>query len=414
MSAHIFSMINFSEIKNKKVYTEDNVYVGIVDDLIFIFTETPYISKLVVKPAIQTEDAQLLIPIEYLNKINERLTLSKNYRTAQLQENELFILRNLIDKQIIDIEGHKVVRVNDVLLQKKNGHVFLITGVDVGFLGILRWFGVEKMAEKLADFFGLQIASRFISWATIQPLELARGKVVLNTQQDKLQKLHPADLADYLEETNVKNIIKIIDLLDKNFAARVIGELNLNYQIALLKHVNSEKAVKIFSLIDSEEAVDILAQFSAKRRESILKQLSSAKRSEFEKLLKFDKTSVGQYLTAEFMTVKSSDTASSIIYKIRKEAADLSFLMYIYVVNAEDHLVGVFTLHELILQHPEMQAYKFMIQNVIVVHLHTSLHTVFRKFIKYSISAMPVVDNVKKIIGIITIDDIGQTFLDKI
>jgi len=407
-------MINFSEIKNKKVYTEDNVYIGIVDDLIFIFTETPYISKLVIKPTTQTESGQLLIPIEYVSKINTVLMLSKNYQTAELQENELYVLRNMIDKQIIDIQGHKVVRVNDVLLQKKNGQSYIITGVDVGFLGILRWFGMEKFVEKFAGFLGVQIASRFISWSTIQPLELARGKVVLNTQQEKLQKLHPADLADYLEQTNVKNIIKIIDLLDKKFAAEVIGELNLNYQISLLKHVELEKAVKIFSLIDPDEAVDILAQFSTKRRETLLKQLSSSKRHELEKLLAFDDTSVGQYLTTEYMVVKSSETAVSIIDKVRKDTADVSSLLYIYVVNHEEQLVGVFTLHELILQSPEAQAYKFMVQNTIVVHLHTSLHTVFRKLIKYSISAMPVIDNDKKIIGIITIDDIGHIFLGKI
>lgn len=407
-------MIYFSEIKNKKVYTEDNVYVGSVDDLIFIFTETPYISKLVIKPTTQIEGVHLLIPIEYLRKINKLLVISKNYQTAQLQENELYILRNLIDKQIIDINGHKVVRVNDVLLQKKNDQSFIITGVDVGFLGILRWFGVEKIAEKLFSFFSFQIASRFISWSTIQPLELARGKVVLNIHQEKLQKLHPADLADYLEQTNIKNIIKIVDLLDKNFAAEVIGELNLNYQIALLKHVHVEKAVKIISLIDADEAVDILAQFSPKRREALLNQLSSSKRHELEKLLKYDNTSVGQYLTTEFMYVKSSETTSAIIDAVRKNTADLSSLLYIYVVNNEEQLVGVFSLHELILQSPETQAYKFMIQNAIVAHLHTSVHTVFRKLIKYSISSLPIIDNDKKILGIITIDDIGHIFLDKI
>ena len=114
------------------------------------------------------------------------------------------------------------------------------------------------------------------------------------------------------------------------------------------------------------------------------------------------------------MVVKSSETAVSIIDKVRKDTADVSSLLYIYVVNHEEQLVGVFTLHELILQSPEAQAYKFMVQNTIVVHLHTSLHTVFRKLIKYSISAMPVIDNDKKIIGIITIDDIGHIFLGKI
>lgn len=407
-------MLYFSEIKNKKVYSEDSVYIGTVDDLVFCFTETPYITKILIQPAKQISQGKFYIPINYLIRINDTITVAKNYQTAELQENELFLVRNLIDKQIIDIEGHKVVRVNDVLLQNKNTTVFLVTGVDVGFLGILRWFGIEKVIEKLLAVFGRQISSRFVSWSNIQPLELARGKVVLNIQQEKLQRLHPADLADYLESTNVKNIIKIIDLLDKEFAVKVITELNLNYQISLLKNLGFEKTMKILSLIDADEAVDILTQFSQKRREAVLKGLPHGKRSELERLLRFEKTSVGQYLNPDFVAVKSTETVAFIIDRIKKSTADMSFLLYIYVINNDNQLVGVTTLHELLLQRPETPAYKFMTQNVVVVHLHTSLHTVFRKFIKYRISALPVVDMDKKIIGIVTMDDIGEIFLDKI
>lgn len=406
-------MIYFSEIKNKKVYTEDNLYIGTVDDLVFCFTKTPYITKILVKPSKQLGQEKLFIPVHHLLRINNVIIVAKNYETSQLQENELFVVRNLVDKQIIDIEGNKIVRVNDVLLQKKNGTTILITGVDVGILGVLRWFGAENIMEKFLAFFGQQIASRFVAWSNIQPLELARGKVVLNIKQDKLQKLHPADLADYLESTNVKNIIKIIDLLDREFAIKVIAELNLNYQISLLKNLGFEKTIKIISLIDADEAVDILTQFSLRRRDAILKGVTKEKRHELESLLRFGTTSIGHYLNPDAVIVKSADTVISVTEKIKKEYADISFLLYVYIINNQDQLVGVFNLHELILQRPETPVYKFMTQNVIVVHLHTSLHTVFRKLIKYKLSALPVVQTDKKIIGIVTMDDVGEIFLDK-
>lgn len=407
-------MLYFSEVKNKKVFTEDGVYIGKIDDLIFRYTETPYITKILVKPVKQLSNENLFIPIENILKLNTIIAISKNYQTSSLSENELFVARNLIDKQIIDISGNKVVRVNDVIIQKKNGNCFFITGVDIGILGILRWFGIEKIISIFFSLFKKPLASSIVSWSNIQPLELSRGKIMLNVKQDKLEKLHPADLADYLEITNLKNIIKIINLLDRDFAAKVISELNLNYQISLLKNLEFKKTLKIISLIDPDEAVDILTQLSPKRRKAILDNLDNEKRKEIKNLLRFGNTSVGKFLTTEFLTVKSSDTVSYIIDKIKHESADMSFLAYVYVINENNQLLGVFNLHELVLQQLDTPAYKFMAQNVAVVHLTTSLLTVFRKFIKYKISGLPVIDNDKKLIGIVTMDDIGEIFLDKI
>ncbi|HLC94763.1 MAG TPA: CBS domain-containing protein [Patescibacteria group bacterium] len=407
-------MIYFSEIKNKRVYTEDGLLIGTLDDAVFTLTETPQIVKIVVKPLKQISQEALYIPHQYLLRMSPTVAVSKNYETTILAENELFVFKNLVDKQIIDMSGQKVVRVNDVVIQQKNGNFFFIGGVDIGLVGILRRFGADKIIEKVSAFFGKGLTSTIIPWSNIQPLELTRGKVVLNIKQEKLQKLHPADLADYLEATNVRNIVKIIDLLDKEFAAKVIAELNLNYQISLLKKLAFEKTVKILSLIDPDEAVDILTQFSSKRREGVLKSLPRDRRSEIEHLLKLEDTVVGQYLTTEVLTVKSSDTAAKVIEVIRKETRDMSFLPYVYVVNGQNQLHGVLSLHDLLLQTVETPIYKFMIQNVIVIHLHTSLYSVFRKLIKYKLAALPVVDVNKKIIGMITMDDIGENFLSKI
>lgn len=396
------------------MYTEDGLLIGTLDDAVFTLTETPQIVKIVVKPLKQISQETLYIPHQYLLRLSPTIAVSKNYETTILAENELFVFKNLVDKQIIDMSGQKVVRVNDVVIQQKNGSFFFIGGVDIGLVGILRWFGADKIVEKVSAFFGKGLTSTIIPWSNIQPLELTRGKVMLNIKQEKLQKLHPADLADYLEATNVKNIVKIIDLLDKEFAAKVIAELNLNYQISLLKKLAFEKTVKILSLIDPDEAVDILTQFSSKRRESVLKSLPHARRSEIEHLLKLEDTIVGQFLTTELLTVKSSDTAAKVMEIIRKETRDMSFLPYVYVVNGQNQLQGVFSLHDLLLQTVETPIYKFMIQNVIVIHLHTSLYSVFRKLIKYKLAALPVVDVDKKIIGMITMDDIGEKFLSKI
>jgi sporulation protein YlmC with PRC-barrel domain/CBS domain-containing protein len=406
-------MIYFSEIKNKKIFTEDGLFVGRLDDLIFCYTEKPKITKIFIKPDKKIFSEKLLIPIEYLIKINEKIILTKNYHKVSLDENELFILKNVIDQPIIDIYGRKVVRVSDIIIQQKNGS-YIIEGVDPGILGILRWFGIDKLIERLFLLLGRPIASSILPWSDIQPLELTRGKVILNVAQEKLTKLHPADLADYLEKTNLESIFKIINLLDKQFASKVIAELNLNYQISLLKKLKFEDAIKIISLMDPDEAIDVLMEFSSRRKKLVLESLDEVKKKELENLMKFSETSVGQFLTTVFLSVKSYETVESVINRIKHEASDMLFLQYIYVINDQDVLVGVFNLHELLLQKLDIPVYKFMTQNIIVTHLHSSLRTVLRKLLKYKISALPVVDMNKKIIGIVTIDDIGEHFLDKI
>lgn len=400
----------FSEIKDKPVLTEDEVIVGKLEDMIFKIVGKPKITKLVVKPQNKNND-YLLIPVDFLIKINNRLIIQKNFINSFLQENELYLLRNLLDKQIIDLKGSKIVRVNDVALQDKGE--LTIVGVDVGFLGILRWFGVEELIEKIFWIFGIKITSEFLSWAEIQPLELARGNVKLKIKEDKLKKLPPEDLADYLETMSLNQAQKFLDMLDEKQAIEVIGELNLNYQLALIRKYSHPKLAKIISCIDPDEAADILLALSQKKREKILSLLSQDKKEELLHLLKYAVTDIGSLMTSEFITVSPKDLASDVIFQIRKKTQDFSTLYSIYVVNEKKQLIGVFSLHELILQPPTLPVYKFMIQNVVVVHPTTPLEIALKKMIKYQLSALPVVDEDKRLLGILTFDDLSSEILSR-
>lgn len=395
-------MIYFSEIKNKRIYTEDNVFVGHLTDLVFRFTETPTLTKILVKPVSNISKEPFYISFENLLKINSKIFVAKNYKTVELSENELFIDKNLLDKQIIDIKGSKVVRVNDVVIQSKSDNDYFILGVDTSLEGVLRWFGLDRFTPKEPE---------FLPWSNIQPLELTQGKVVLNVQQEKLSSFHPADLADYLETTNVKNVTQIIDLLDKEFAAKVISELNINYQASLLRKLTVEKTAKLIELMDPDDAVDALAEFTTKRVEAILEKVDDKTRKELERLLSYDDTAIGQSLTPEYMTVFGTDTVSKVIDRIKNEGIEMDFFKYVYVINETEQLTGVFDIHELIIQKSDTPVYKFMRQNLVVAHLNSSVHGTFRKMIKYKVSALPVTDINKKIVGIITLNDLSEEIL---
>lgn len=404
-------MLYFSEIKGKKVFTEDKVYTGRAKDLIFLATQSPDITKIVVQdPLKQT----IYIPISYVARINSFITIHKNYEAVQLDENELYLDKNIIDQQIIDIKGNKIVRVNDVAIQDKDLPKFYVAGVDIGILGILRWLRVENFFLRLMNFFGVKMSSNFLSWANIQPLELTRGKVRLKEEEQKLKKISPADLADHLEKTNVLNVKKILGVLDEKFAAEVISDLNINYQSAVFRDFSPDKAVKVIELIDPDEAVDILLTLPLKRRDQIVTLLPPKKSKELSYLLGLPRTTIGELVTSEYFTVYPNDTAREVINKIKKESSDFSFLPYIYVINDQNQLTGVFNLHELLLQDENAPVYKFMYQNLTVIHLTTPGEIAVRKLFKYKLSALPVIDKDKKIIGIVTIDDLAEIILSKV
>lgn len=400
-------MIYFSELKGKKVVTEDHLEVGYLDDLIFQVTETPKVTKLLVVN--KTKD-KLIISAEHLKKINEVIIINKAYGTGELVENELFILKNLLDKQIIDLVGSKIVRVNDVALQLNKLEKFelYVVGVDIGTLGILRWMKLEDLIIKILHIFKINLSSKFLSWSDIAPLELARGKVQMKKREEKLGKIRPEDLADYLEKTNVSNTRKLLKTLDKDQAAAVIGDLNINYQAHLFKSYKPERAAEIVAVISPDDAVDVLLTLLEKRRQLIIDQLPDKKKREINHLLNLSSTEIGALATTEFFTVSPSDQVAEVLKKIKEKTDDHSFLDAIYVVNKEEQLIGVFNLHELLLKDSEVQVYKFMLQNVVVIHLTTPINIALNKLTKYKLTALPVIDDNKRILGIVTVVDLFQ------
>lgn len=398
-------MIYFSEIKNKRVVTENGVYIGRLEDFIFKAAEIPSITKFIVK---DKKNKTLIIPINCLKKINSSINVLGCYhQTSFLESDELMVLRNLLDKQIIDLKGNKVVRVNDVVIQDKPH--FMVSAVDVGILGILRWFSLAEQVKKL---FGLE--PNLLSWADIQPLELTHGKVILRKEIEKLKQIRPEDLAYYLSKTNLSNVKKIIKLLNQPVAANVIASLNINYQTELIRSFPLDKTVRFLSLIDPDEAVDILLALSAKRRNLILENLPPDKKNEISNLLRFSKTPIGGLITSQFITVDANDTVKKVIEIIRKKTVTYYFMNYVYILNKEKQLVGVVNLHELLLNNLDTPLYKFMTQNVITVKLTTPEEIAINKMLKYKIQALPVIDKDKHILGIVTLDDVAEFLLKKI
>jgi CBS domain-containing protein/sporulation protein YlmC with PRC-barrel domain len=402
-------MLYFSELDRKKVLTNDGVFIGYLDDLIFLLDSRPKITKIVV----EFQGSKTIINADAVHKFNSVVRIAKFYTQTELAENELYVKRNLLDKQVIDISGNKIVRANDVIIHEQinlssHNYECYISGVDIGLIGILRRLRIENFMTRIIHFFGLNLISNFLSWADIQPLDLMRGSIRVKKEETKLQNMRPEDLADHLEQTNELNIKKFLRLLDKDFATEVISNLNINYQRDLFRTWNPEKSAEIINKMDTDIAADILLSLTKKKGEEIIKLLDEKKRYSIQKLLSLTRTPITKRLSSEYIVVQPTETPRDIFGKIKKIATDFASLDYIYVVNQKKQLIGACNLHELLIQQEDTPIYKFMSQNLIEAHLRTPLEMVVYKIVKYRLHALPIVDSNKEFIGIIPFDNISD------
>jgi magnesium transporter len=242
---------------------------------------------------------------------------------------------------------------------------------------------------------------------------LARGRVKLKIEDEKLERVRPEDLADHLEKTNVVNARKVLNTLEKEFAAEVISNLNINFQTAIFKDFSPERSAKVLTLIDPDEAIAILLTLYEQNREKIISLFDDKNQKEVRYLLNLSKTPIGDLITPEFIQVNSDTTVRQIIDHIKKTGSEFSQLNYVYMINSKKQLVGVCNLQELLMENLDTPAYRFMNQNVIVIHLTTPEELAIKKMLKYKLYALPVVSSDKSLLGIVTIDDIMEFILTK-
>lgn len=396
-------MLYFSELFNNRVYNENKQQVGKIQDILFLPVETPLVTKFVVKTP---ENHELIIPTQHIKKNGSGFILNADYVTKEKAENEASLLRELQNQQIIDIDGIKVIRVNDVVIN--DGADYTISGIDIGVFGVLRWVGAAKIIASLLHQLNIRYRSEFIPWSEIEPEEVASGRIVLKSERQRLKRLHPEDLAEHLEHATIRNVLRSLRLMDSEMSARVIADLNVDYQREIFKRFSPSHAGKILSLIDADEAVDVLLSLDVERREEILGFIARGKKGPIQHLLRLAKTPIGHLMTAEFIAVPSETIIKSVIDQIKKDSVEFSELLYIYALNNEQQVVGVITVHELLIQKQDIPLYKVMNQNLILGRLTTPKEIVLRRMVKYNIYALPIVDNDRKLLGIVPLQNIAE------
>jgi magnesium transporter len=401
-------MLYFSELSGEKVFSENKQHVGKLIDLLFLPTQTPLITKFVIK----TKAKKIYsVPVRFVKKNDIGFILAGNYTSEEQTEKEVSLLYKLQNQQIVDIEGTEVIRVNDVIIS--DVPEFTVSGIDIGVLGVFRWIGIAKYVAKLLSNVNVRYKSDFIPWSELDAKELANGRIVLSSEKEQLKKIHPEDLAEHLEHATIRNVLRSLRVMDKELSARVVADLNVDYQREIFQRFSAEHAGEILSLIDADEAVDVLLSLESSKREEILAHIQHGKKGPILHLLHHAKTPIGHLMSAEYISVQAETSVKNTLDKIKKDTRDFSEVIYIYALNKDEQVVGVVTIHDLLMQNPDVPLYKFMNQNLVLGRLTTPKEIVLRRLIKYNLYALPVVDDDRKLIGIVPLQHITEDIYER-
>jgi CBS domain-containing protein/sporulation protein YlmC with PRC-barrel domain len=404
-------MAYVSNLIGKPVADVDGERIGHLEDLIAVIygpMPHPEIVAIVVKRFHDT----LLVPLsDVAVLVAPAIPLTRRLKDIvpyEPSEHDLYLVRDVLDKQIIDTNGVRVVRVNDLELARVN-HRFYVANVDIGGLGLLRRLGLAKMAQKLSSRFGRELPPGIISWDGVELLP-GDQPMRLKVPSDKITELHPADLAEIVSDLSRVESSRFLESLDVKTLADTLEEVEPDFQASLVERMPDEKVADVLEEMAPDEAADLLAELPEDRSRELLKLMEHEEAEDVRKLLAYPEDTAGGIMNTEFVAIRPDLTADQAISVLRETAHQAETIFYVYVTDSEDHLVGVFSLSDLVLVRPETPVTEFMHRRVVSVNLLDSQDEVAQAISKYNLLAVPVVDDQRRLHGIVTADDA----LDKI
>ncbi|MDA8220433.1 CBS domain-containing protein [Desulfosporosinus sp.] len=396
----------FSQLLNKPIRDAKGRRIGRLLDMAIRWDNvSPHVTGIR-----YTKGVHDLIPIKFVASLDhDGMHLNTTFnplRTCPLHEDETFIGKWLLDKQIIDLEGSRLVRVNDISLSwvSHEDHKYLVlVAVDIGVRGLFRRLGVE--------FFLSRIENKFVGCQYIKPLENRTSALQLTREKEQLRQLHPADIADLIEDMDYKQRATFLDALDSQQAIDALAEMELDVQVEVITQMDEERASDILEEMPPDEAADILSELSSEKSEELLSLMESDDAEDVRELMQYEEDTAGSLMTTEYIGLPIWITAEQAINELRRLAPEAETIYYLYVVDEQETLEGVLSLRELIIASPETTLRDLMHTKIVKISPYDDHEKVADIIHKYGLLAVPVVNAQDQILGIITVDDVLELLM---
>src|SRR5437764_6747180 len=327
-------------------------------------------------------------------------------RPFMRRDGEVLLARDVLDKQLIDVDGKRVVRVNDVqIIEAAND--WRVTGADVSLTGLWRRLAPAFMRS------GRPV--EVIDWADVGYLGTDAATVQLKSHRGKLARLHPVEIARLAEAFSYQQGAEIVESLDDEAAAEMLEEMSAERQAQIIGDMDEERAADILERMSPDEAADVLGDLPEAKAEDLFLRMQDEEQADVAELLPYADDTAGGLMTTEFVTLPLDLTVGEALARLREMAETPNMIYYLYVVEREGSwkLNGVLALRSLILADPSAPLEEVMRDEFQTAHADDSAREVAEKIAEYNLLALPVVDEAGDILGIITVDDAMEMLLPK-
>jgi magnesium transporter len=391
-----------SELDGMKVFDAAGVEVGELGDVV---ASTALDPPVITAFFIDRDEGQLAASWAQIGEIDvdgERLLLGVPFeavKAASLRPDELSLVDALLDNQVLDMRRRTFVRVQDVVLEPAEDHL-VVSGVDASSAALARRFGLGFLSRRLPKKSG-----DFVPWGDVNLIALRLSRLNFVEAFAELAELHPADIADIIGQVGPRERAAVLATLNAGLAADTLQEMDEELRTAALQEMPVERAAKVLERIEADEAADILSELPDPLAQELLALLPDKREQDLRRLASHREHTAGSLMTTDFVMLPRKATAGKALDWIRRERPEQHMMTYLYVVDSEERLVGVVSLRDLVLAAPDDEMSAFMEDDLVQVTADMDEEEVGRVMTKYDLLAVPVVDDERRLLGIVTLDD---------
>ncbi len=399
-----------SNVLYKKVYDEFGESIGKLYD-IYVTTEEGLPRAIAYK--IKKDGEMFNYEFKNINFYNDNgkiVIKCSEAREIMLRKYSYLLSKHLLDRQIVDINGKKLVRVNDLRIAEIAGELRVIA-VDTGIMALGRRLGAEKLFKDVYKFLKIKPADSLIMWDNVESLEMVNDNLKLSVPYKKLSKLHPADLADILEEMDINYRKKVFESLDENLAADTLEEIDPEFQADIIESLSQSKTSEVLDNMPNDEIADILDEVDEEVAERILLNMEKDDADQVRSLMLYEDETVGSIMNKDFISFNINITVGETIELLREIKPEEEVMHYIFIIDEEERLQGVISLRDLIMAESSCKIKDIMSTEVISMADSDYIEDAIEIAVKYDLLSLPVIDKDKKLCGIIIMNDIVEDIL---
>lgn len=403
-------MIYLSQILGNPVLDSNGERLGVVNDLGIATGEVfPQVTSLAFRD--RGQDPLMISWRKYVDSYDDHEVRLKvpavDIRFSYLQPTEVLLARDILNKQIVDTRGMRVVRVNDLKLSDTSSTQLRLLGAEVGIRGILRSLSpkVERAAMRISRAFGKPLTEKIIAWSYMDLVERDLSDVKLSVSHKTLDELHPADIADIIEQLDPRLRGQVFAQLDDEQRADAIAELESDDAAELVGGMDERDASRMLSEMDPDDAAELVSELDYNRAEKLLKLMGVKEEHAIRQLLGYRDDTAGRIMTQEVVCLPESKTVADAIACLRNLDEDYESVRYVYTKDDDGRLSGAVSLNELIVNSSDARLADIAEHDLVTASPDDDQEDVADDISKYNLLAMPVVDEKHRLLGMVTVDD---------